>query len=164
MKLNSKKYKGLTLIETLVYLGLFAIIFFAIMQYLINTQILADRLKHNQYISQYEAYIVSKLDQEFGTIVDVNEAVSAFDSDNGTLVYIDADGVTNTINVNEGILYISSPNTIAISNSRLSVTKFNIKNINNYGSEVESFLVTLSFYDELYPDDIRTLSIIGNIR
>ena len=82
-KQNTKK--GITLVETLLYLGLFAMIFLVIIRFYLFVSV-NDRLaKHTNRLSRAGIFVNEHIDDSFGESTALNVGESIFDSPNGVL-------------------------------------------------------------------------------
>ena len=127
MRNRLKKYRGITLIESVLYLGLFAITFTTIMQFYFSTGNSNIRSAENFRIQRTRIYLVEHLDTTFEEAVSVDVANSTFDDDDGVVrLNVGAGYVQYQINSDGQIEVTDGTNTDPLTPPSLNVSKFRI--------------------------------------
>ncbi|MFQ5492694.1 MAG: hypothetical protein ACE5DX_00850 [Candidatus Dojkabacteria bacterium] len=81
----AKQLKGITLIESLVYLAVFGVMFFAVMQFVFTVIDSNRRANSINEIDKAAIFINQHINDSFDTASSVNTGLSTFDDNNGVL-------------------------------------------------------------------------------
>jgi len=84
MRIFNTKF-GFTLIESLVYIGIFGVFFITVVQFTLNVQESNLNANHRKLISTNSMYVSNYLQDSFNNSTTVNNSVSVFDNTNGVL-------------------------------------------------------------------------------
>lgn len=100
---------GFTLIESLVYVAIFGVVFTVIVQFSLNTQENNQIASLRKELGDLEVLVDASINESFKTTVSIDSTNSIFDSDNGSLILNLNDSTTvryylenNKIKVNRG--------------------------------------------------------------
>jgi len=82
---DEKRIEGLTLVEMILYLALFAIIFLAVMQFVLaiaeNNRVAMARTR----VETSQIFVLEHIRESFDTVDSIDEIGSVFESDSGVL-------------------------------------------------------------------------------
>lgn len=140
MKTNNvkiNKYRGVTLLETLIYIGLFGVVFITLIQFMIsigdNNQDVAERTD----AARYKLFLYEHIEESIDWTVSINEVNSIFDVPNGIL-YLDngADYIEYELSNGQLIVERSGGIPIAITPANISVTSFTIDELYGIDSQL----------------------------
>lgn len=125
------KLKGVTLLETLIYLSLFSIIIIMILNFMLATQESSQRTDRRGFVHQSSELIIQHLSDSFGKSLTISEENSTFNVPYGILQLQATSGPRKYELVNTKVLYneesITAPNTV--------VTQFFLEPV--YGNDNE---------------------------
>jgi type II secretory pathway pseudopilin PulG len=152
------KYKGFTLIETMLYIGLFSIIIIMVVSFMLSTQRSTVKtesqeniFRSSQFISQHIKHSISEADS-------LDESNTVFNDDNGTISLILSTDI-KIYELQDQRLYFD--NTL-ISNSDILITKFFVTplydELDIVGVKVEIELLDKS--DQTITDTINILELL----
>lgn len=147
--MNKQKYKGITLIEVVVYLALFALIFVGVVQFLIavadNNTFTQNRIE----IDRYKIYLYQHLEESLDWASQVDGVSSTFDSDNGVLVLKDTSVVpeeTLTYSLNSGKVEVNRGGVILpVTPANVTVSKLRFEDLLDNQGNVVGVVVTTDF-------------------
>ncbi|GAB4158020.1 MAG: hypothetical protein Fur003_1760 [Candidatus Dojkabacteria bacterium] len=146
MKKTLLKYKGITLIETLVYLGLFGIIFIMIIQFLFSVTDNNTLVQNRISVNRYKLYIFEHLTETFDQADSIDEANSLFNSDSGTLNLEDLNGEEFTYTINSGNLSFNrNGETTDITPNEIRISQFRPEAIRNSANEIIGTKITIAY-------------------
>jgi hypothetical protein len=147
---RKEKFEGVTLVETLIYIGLFGIIFTLVMQFLLtiseNTHTTQLRLE----MSRYKTYSFQHLEKTFLDSELVDMANSTFGNDNGELTLIDTEGggtlALKYEIVDDKVIFTRGVNSpVSLTPNNITVTQFYLEEVQNVDLETIGINITLSF-------------------
>lgn len=133
------KLKGITLVESLVYIGLFSIIIIMILNFMLTTQEGTLRNIRKSNLHHSSTLIVQHFEESFDTVLSVNETNSIFDNDNGRLELLFDTGLKQYTLVNSRLYF----DTVAITPPSLSITKFNLTPVYQGGTDILGIILSL---------------------
>lgn len=79
------KLKGFTLIETVLYIGLFSIILLMVVSFMLMTQQSAERTKKRGSLHQTSQFIIQHINYTFEKSISIDDVGSTFEIDQGKL-------------------------------------------------------------------------------
>jgi len=143
-----KKYSAITLVETLVYIGVFGIIFVVIIQFLImmsdNNRLTQQRLE----TSRSKLFLYEHLEKSFLDADTLSVQDTTFDNDSGVLTITDqsiAEELHYEI-VNGSLIFArGSDSSIILTSTNIIVTKFYLEDILDVDLNVIGVDVLLEF-------------------
>ena len=116
------RLRGITLVESLVYIGLFTIVIIMILNFMLSTQEGTLRNIRKSTLHHSSTLIVQHFENSFDTVLSINEVNSVFDDNNGRLELFFEVGAKQYTLVNSRIYFDSVP----ITPPSISVTRFNM--------------------------------------
>ena len=121
------RLKGLTLIETMLYIGLFSIIILMVLNFMLSTQ--ESTLKNNRRGHVYKSaeFIIQHINYSFNKAQIVNDTNSVFGTEIGTLELQFADASKRYTVSNATLFFDGTP----ITPSNVSVTQFTLQPMYN---------------------------------
>ncbi len=117
------RLKGITLIESLVYIGLFAIIIIMILNFMLSAQESTLKNIRKSNLHHSSTLVVQHFEDSFNSVQRVNDINSVFEDDNGRLELISETGAKQYSLINSRIYYDG----VAITPTSISVTKFHLE-------------------------------------
>ncbi|HCC67925.1 TPA: hypothetical protein DEP90_01770 [Patescibacteria group bacterium] len=79
------RLKGITLMETVLYIGLFSVITLIILNFMLSLQETTLRTKRKSDLHQASEFMIRHLDYSFTKALSINELNSVFENSNGVL-------------------------------------------------------------------------------
>ncbi len=145
MSLNFKQNKkGFTLIETLLYLALFGVIFFSIMQFFYSASELNLNADANNNIRKNNLFITNHFDTSVEDTISIDLANTDFDIDLGKIRLITNEGFIE-YSTNSSQLFVNRNNQInSISDSNIYITRLRFSEV-NFETELKGFKVEIDF-------------------
>lgn len=139
---NNKNYKGMTLIEILIYLAIFAAIFTVIIQYALATMSSNQKSEYKYELASSSAYLHEHFNTSFFSSTSTDEFSSVFYNDNGKLTLNGSSG-NYTYYIDSGMLYFNRAGTVnAVTPSSLYITKFYVSPIRNNDNVIIAIEIT----------------------
>ena len=114
------KLNAFTLLETILYIGLFSAVLFIVLSFMLSTQEANMRTERSENIYQSSQFITEHINYTFGKAESINEANSLFEDDNGKLSLIVNSEVKTYEIESQKLIYDS----IQISSSDIIVENF----------------------------------------
>jgi len=114
------KLKGFTLLETILYIGLFSAVLFIVVSFMLSTQEANMRTQRSENIYQTSQFVTEHINYTFRKAETINEANSVFEDDDGKLSLV-INGEVKTYEIeSQKLMY----DTIQISSSEILVENF----------------------------------------
>ena len=82
------RLKGLTLLETVLYIGLFSIIILIVLNFMLSTQEATLRTQRKASLHQASQFVIQHITDTFNHTESVNTQESVLEEDNGKLVVV----------------------------------------------------------------------------
>lgn len=125
MKLLNKK-SGFTLIESLVYLAIFSLVFATIVQFSITTQENNRVALYRKELGDLIMIVNSNIEESFSSSTSINTSNSTFNNNNGSLALISANGQNISYYLQNGRLKVNRDSQINdLTSADFNCTKFN---------------------------------------
>ena len=135
---NRYKLKGITLLETLLYIAIFSSILFVIIGFMLSTQEASLRNERRSNIHQTSQFVIQHFSDTFTKIREIDINSSVFNNDNGLLSYSYSDGNHKYSLINGKLVYDFTP----ITPSNIIITKFSIEPLYNRKNIISAVRVT----------------------
>ncbi len=135
--------KAFTLVEVILYIGLFGFIFTTIISFVFIISDLNNRNKYQIETEKAALFVTENIEEAFRTIKSIDTNNSVFDSDTGTLVLVQSDNSTSIYHVQNGRLIVDTDSANNITGSNVVVTKFKLQRIME-GSSVNGVILDFS--------------------
>ena len=137
------KEDGMTLIETVLYIALFAIIFMSVMNFAFSVtehnQEAEARTMIQRSIIQIQEHLTEKID----SATSIDTIASVFEVDNGVLS-MTVSGSSAVYQISDGRLtYSTGGNSTPISSSKMIVTRFYIQEVLGRADQVTGVRITM---------------------
>lgn len=160
-ELNKGNYKAITLIETLMYIALTAMMLGPIVMSYGNFLTMKTRASVREEVNNQATFIIHKINYALRNAESISQPTAQNNST--SITYVNSrTGQTETLELNGSTLRISAPgNNRNISNTKVAVTNFNVVNGGATGTApVISYSFTLSTnggsIDFTYSNDFRS--------
>lgn len=95
---------GMTLVETLIYIGLFAIIIVMVVNFMITTLQSSTRISRNGLLDQNMSFLANHMEDTFDRALEINSTGSIFENNNSVLNIQLPSGPQSYL-LNEGTLF-----------------------------------------------------------
>lgn len=116
----TNRLKGVTLVETMLYIGIFSVIIVIIINFMLSTQEATRRNNIESSFQRTSSFISQHLDDSFNSITSINESSSVFNNEQGVLDLLSSTGNKRYNISNSRLLF----NNIPITPTDISVTSF----------------------------------------
>lgn len=157
---EQNKLKGITLLETLVYITLFSMILFVIVNFMLGTQETTRRTSQRNSIHQSAQFVKQHLDHSFQKVKDIKEDGSSFNNDNGVLSLAFLDGV-KTYRLSNNRIYF---NDIEITPKNTRVTRLHFEPIYSKKNKVMAVKVSARIISIAEPKVFEEITYLAVIR
>ena len=157
---EQNKLKGLTLLETLVYVALFSIILFVIINFVLGTQESTRRNSQRSSVYQSAQFLKQHLDYSFQKVILVNEGGSVLNNDNGKLTLVFSDTSKSYTILNNRIYF----NDIAITPKNISATKLHFEPIYSKKGVIMAIKVSTKLVSKKDPKIFEEITYLAVIR
>ena len=154
------RLKGVTLIETMLYIGLFSIIMVIILNFMLSTQEATNRNNEKTNLNRTSVFLSQHISDSFSKTISINQDTSVFDSDQGVLTLnFSSEGKQYTF-IDSRIYF----NNIPITPTSLSITQFKLEPVFKDLTALIGVKITISAYSEKVPELSETINILEIIR
>lgn len=133
------RLKGITLIESLVYIGLFSIIIIMILNFMLSAQESTLKNIRKSNLHHSSTLVVQHFENSFDTVLSINDSSSVFDDDNGKLELLFEIGAKQYTLVNSRLYF----DTVAITPPSISVTKFHLTPVYQGKTEIQGIILSV---------------------
>ncbi|MDX9739399.1 MAG: hypothetical protein RBT33_03535 [Candidatus Dojkabacteria bacterium] len=150
------KLKGVTLLETVIYIGLFSLITIMILNFMLTAQESTTRTMRKSLIHQSKEFLLGHIDSTLNSSTYIDKDSSIFNDENGVL-QINISGEDKQYTISDSVIYYDS---IAITPSSLSVDGFFLEPIYDGDGEAIGVLITTTLRsngDSSISEDINFL-------
>jgi len=128
---QSKKLKGTTLIEIVIYLGLFGFIFTTIILFFYAISEFNRNNKYTIDVEKQSIFVVEHLEESFKKANTIDQLNSQFDSDNGSLTLIKSDGSTIKYSISNNRVLSTTTTTDYLTSADFTITKLRFEKVLN---------------------------------
>ncbi len=153
------KLKGITLMETVLYIGLFSIVLFLILSFMLSTQEGNLRTQRRSTVHTSAQFLKQHFDYSFTKVIGINVATSVFNTDNSVLDLTFSSGTRKYSLSNTRILF----NEVPITPSSVVVLKFFAEPIYNKKGAIVAVKVStdiLSAADSKVKETLNFLLVV----
>ncbi len=152
---DTTKYNGITMMESVIYLGMFAMLFLTLMQFYFNIGQANQRSSATLNIQRFEIFLTEHLEDTMRNSDSFDSANSTTDVDLSTVRVAYGAGYKEYY-VNDGTLYITDgTNTYAITSPNIDVKKFRADVV----QDADTTMYRIDFTIEMSDRNITTLSL-----
>lgn len=155
--MKNNRLKGVTLIETMLYIGLFSVIIIIVLNFMLATQEASMRNNRRGNLNQSSEFITQHINYSFDKALSINEINSTFNNDLGVLEFQFSDGYKQYSILNNTLYFDSIP----ITPPSIIVSSFFLEPIyDNNGSllAIRTSILLISQDDSTLTDTINILS------
>lgn len=143
MRNSVKEEQGVTLIETVVYLALFGLIFLSTMNFVLTVSENNRKAESRMYTQRGILFVQEHMTETVRSAWIINEENSVFDSDNGVLALNTVDGVTSYQIVSGRLHYNCNGRSVPVTNVRVVVSRLYFERILDPSDNVVGVRVTM---------------------
>ncbi|NLD25217.1 hypothetical protein GX656_01065 [Candidatus Dojkabacteria bacterium] len=158
--MKSNKLKGLTLFETVLYIGLTASIMIIIVSFMLSAQESSQRTASRVLALQSSSFVIQHIQDTFSKTLSINTTNTIFNNDSGVLSVMLKDGEKIYRLENSRILY----NSIPITPSNIQVIKMYLEPVTNRKNEVVATKITVEIVSGSKYSQSKTISFLAIIR
>lgn len=151
------KFKAMTLVELVVYLALFGVIFLSIMQFVMATNQNNDTARGRNLIEKNTVFILRHLEQAFSSVQSIDEINSIFDIDQGKLVLNTNDGIKQYQLSGTKLEYNYGGSDFDLVQPGFEITSFKIEKILNNDDQLVGVIISITM------DSINLINVSKNI-
>lgn len=136
-------HRGMTLIETVLYVALFALIFTTVITFALAIGESNKKAQERNVLSRSLLFVSSHLTSTFETADSINDSGCVFNDNNGRVSMVD-EGLSVVYSLSDGRLIFTSPaGSSHLTPSGLTVTRFLIQPVYTRSSELTGIRVSL---------------------
>ena len=154
------KLKGVTLVETMLYIGIFSIFIFTIINFMLSTQEATSNNNEKNKLNATTEYLSQHFSDSFEKELSVNEELSVFNTDNGVLLLTFLNG-ENQYTLSNSTIYF---NGIAITPPEQLVTQFRLEPMYKSTDKLVGMRISLVIQSKKTPNLTENLNIIKVVR
>ena len=158
MNIRANDGNGMTLIETVLYLALFALIFISVMQFSLAVAESNRAAVSRNKVEHTLIFVTEHLGLRFEEAQSINEGLTLLET-NGGVLCLTSNGEDVTYSVSNGILQFSESGVVsALSNSSVVVESFYLEEVLDNVDQLVGIRLTLEIAskDGTYSDSIVT--------
>lgn len=149
--------KAFTLIETLLYLALFSIIFFSVVTFTISITESNSRAEYKNAVEKNAIYVSEHLAESFALYSTIDSATTIFDSDN-SILRLGTGADYKQYSVSSGMFRVTQPTTsYDLLDSMVQVTQFRVVEVLDSRSVRVGARITMTFVSKKYPTIYKTI-------
>lgn len=145
--------KAMTLVELVVYLALFGLIFLSIMQFVMATNQNNDTARGRNLMEKNTIFLLRHLEQSFSTVQSIDEVNSMFDVEQGKLILNTNQGNKEYQMSSGQLIYSFDGNQYDLIQPGFEATNFKIEKILNNDNQLVGVLITITM------DSINILNV-----
>lgn len=154
------RYKGITLIELVIYLSLFTLVVMVIVQFfamVVDKNVHAERMLEQ---SRNELYISQTINQLSEKLNSINFNNSIAGNDNGKIVF-QSGGDNVEIFLQNNVLYLRESNVdYRLSVPQVIVEKFLLETLRNQANEIIGYNITLNLRHNLLNNSVESYQYV----
>lgn len=160
MKNNKYKLQGITLVETLLYIGIFTLIMFTIMNFVLSTQESNRRNDIKTEIHKTSEFLSLHLSDSFEKTLSVNKDTSIFNSNQGQLDINFSSGINQYKVSNNKILF----NNIPLTTPNITVTQFLLEPVYKGTDNIIGVEITIGIQSTKNPSFSEIINLLEIVR
>ena len=160
MKNNKYKSQGITLVETLLYIGIFTLIMFTIMNFMLSTQESNRRNDIKTEIHKTSEFLSLHLSDSFEKTLSVNKDTSIFNSNQGQLDINFSSGINQYKVSNNKILF----NNIPLTTPNITVTQFLLEPVYKGTDNIIGVEITIGIQSTKNPSFSEIINLLEIVR
>lgn len=138
------RFKAMTLVELVVYLALFGLIFLSIMQFVLASNQNNDTARGRNLIEKNSVFLLRHLEQSFASIQSLDEINSVFDIDQGKLVLNTSDGIKQYQISDTQLEYSFDGTDFNLIQPGFEITSFRIEKILNNDDQLVGVIISIT--------------------
>lgn len=153
------KLKGLTLFETVLYIGLFSIILMMVINFMLTTQESTTKTEETATLHKTSQFVIQHINYTFENANSIDEIGSAFEVDSGKLT-VTVDTLPKLYELQSQRLYYDG---IAITPPNVQVEKFYLTPIYN-DTDIIAVRMSILIRDRKVPDLTEEINLLSTFR
>lgn len=153
------KLKGFTLIETVLYIGLFSIILLMVISFMLMTQESASNTKSTESLYDTSQFITQHINYTFENALSVDETNSNFEIDSGKLTLL-VDTLTKVYDIQNQQLYYDG---VPVSPPHITVEKFYLTPIYK-DTDITAVRIEILLRDKKNVDRTEEITLLSTFR
>ncbi len=157
MRSSLKNQRGITLVEALVYLALFGMIFLTMVEFFISMNQGNKQAKYSIDVEKSSIFVLEHLKESFdqATVIDPN--LSTFDVDNGVLRLTTGSGYIEYRVSGQHLQIDRNGTTNNITTNGLTMTVFKITKVLNRKNEIVGIKLNFTIRSTKYPSKLKSV-------
>lgn len=154
------RLSGMTLVEALVYIGLFSIIIVMVVNFMITTQQSSTRISRNGLLNQNISFVAKHMEDTFDKALGINPTGSLFENDSSILQIELASG-PKSYTLSSGTLYFDG---VEITPPSITVTRFLVSPVYDTAMNIVAVRVQLLANNSTESSISEELNILLTLR
>ncbi|HNW23708.1 MAG TPA: hypothetical protein PKH06_03030 [Candidatus Dojkabacteria bacterium] len=154
------KLKGITLVETILYIGLFSIIIIIVLNFMLSTQEANQRTDNRLEINRVSEFVSKHINSSFNKNLSIDSTTSVFNDNQGVLSLIFIDGNRQYTLTDSQISFDGTP----ITPTTVSVTRFNLIPIYKGTDTIVGIKTEITFISKKDSSITETINLLSLIR
>lgn len=160
MKNSKHKLQGVTLVETLLYIGIFTLIMITILNFTLSTQEANNMNNIKSEIHTTSEFLALHFSDSFEKTLSIDKDSSIFNSNQGQLDIIFSSGVNQYTFTNNKILFNNTP----ITTPRITVTQFLLEPVYKGTDTIIGVEITIGMQSTKDPSFSKTINLLEIVR
>lgn len=154
------KLKGVTLVETMLYIGLFSIIIIIVLNFMLSTQEATQRTDNRAQLTRSSDFVSQHINYSFNKILSVDKITSVFNNSQGVLSLKFPDGNKQYTLLNSRVYFDNTP----ITPTNISVTEFKVEPIYKGTDTIVGIRTEIIFVSNKDSKISETLNLLSLVR
>ncbi|MBP6976112.1 hypothetical protein KBB42_00750 [Candidatus Dojkabacteria bacterium] len=154
------RLKGVTLIETMLYIGLFSVIIIIVLNFMLSTQEATQRTDTRLELSRVSEFVSKHMNSSFNKITSVDGTNSIFNNAQGVLSLVFSDGNKQYKLTDSRIYFDNTP----ITPTNVSVTGFHLEPIYKGTDTIVGIKTEITIVSNRDPNIIETINLLSLTR
>ena len=140
------KRKSFTLIEVVIYLAIFGIIFGSILFFALSYNTNIDNAVSLQKMNHFTSYVSNHISDSFKTAISIDFSNSVFDIDNGKLSILKSGGYLDYYLTSNNLIFDNNGSKTTLNNPDVQIEKFIIRRILSKNGTIKGVKVEMGVY------------------
>jgi hypothetical protein len=154
------RLKGITLIETMLYIGLFSIIILIVLNFMLSTQESTIRNNKRGDVYKTSEFVIQHIEYSFNNALSISKDNSIFNSTLGVLELQFSEG-SKQYTLSNSTLYFDG---VPITPPNISITKFSLIPIYNGGDLPIAVKIDIDLVSKDDPKITDTINLLSTLR
>ncbi len=156
----TNRLKGVTLVETLLYIGLFSVMMLVLLNFMLSTQEVMSRTNIRGELDNSLQFVARHINDSFEKAQSLDQENTTFDTDDGEIQLTFQEGDKTYTLSNNNLLFDGTP----IHSSKYSVSKFNIEPVYKGESILIGVRVNITMHSKKEPSFTQDLNLLISLK